>query len=171
MTTGGRFGFKFLDQIFLGLMRRVNTKVRQIKKERFIFVPPNKILRFVRQKIREILAFGIIGLRIGFEIEMKARAFDRFIESAFRRMMRGVISQMPFAKHRRRVSGSFQRIRESDFIQRKLRHIINRSQWTALPIEAINAADRVNSGARHVLSRSVEPRVTADNSARQRVHR
>ncbi len=51
MARNPGFVFEFGDQFRLGLMRRMDTKMRQIQKERLTLVPGDEIERSIRQEI------------------------------------------------------------------------------------------------------------------------
>ena len=106
------------DQIRFGLVRRMDSKVWKIKKERLFLVALNKIYCMVGQEVREILALRIIGLGICIEIEMNSHRNDRFIETARVRMIFRILSKMPFAEHGRRVTGGLERLGDGDFVER-----------------------------------------------------
>ena len=77
-----RFGFELRDQVRLRLVRRVNAEMWQVEKERPILVTPNEILRFAREKIREVLPFRIFHFWIRNEIKVSAGTLNCFIEPA-----------------------------------------------------------------------------------------
>src|SRR5262245_57134689 len=104
------------------------------------------------RKSEQILFFGIFNFRIRHKIEMHPSALNGFIESTFARMMDRVVAQVPFAEHPGRVTGIFHGLSDRDFFQRKLCDVIHRPKGTAAPIETVDVSDRINTGARHILS-------------------
>ena len=66
--------------------------------------------------------------------------------------MLGVVAQVPFAEHAGGVAGFLQRVGDRDLIERQCGDVIDGPQRAALPVEAIDAADGVDAGARAVLA-------------------
>src|SRR5262249_7252639 len=121
-------------------------------KEWLILMSLDEIDGVVSEKVSQVLALGILGGRVGFEIEVKARGLDRFVESAMTGVVLGIVAEVPLAEHACGVAGLFQRVGDGDFIEWQFRHIVDRPQWPRLPIEAIDSADGVDARARAVLS-------------------
>ncbi len=58
-------GFELRDQFLLGLVRRMDAEMRQVEKERFVFVPRDEIDGLVGEEVGEVLALRIIRLGVG----------------------------------------------------------------------------------------------------------
>src|SRR5687767_10107572 len=99
MPAGFGFGGEFFDQLLLGFVRCMDSKMGQVQKERALAVSPDEIDGAVGQEIGKVRARRVVGLWIGFEVEMLARRDNGLVEPSLARMMCARIAQMPFAKH------------------------------------------------------------------------
>ena len=59
-----RLGLELLDQFLLGVLRRMDGKVRQVQEERLVLVPLDEVDRLVGQEVGQVLAGGVLGRRL-----------------------------------------------------------------------------------------------------------
>jgi hypothetical protein len=67
-------------------------------------MPSDEIDCLVGQEIREILILRVLGLGIRLEIEMAARANNRFVKSPFGWMVSISLSDVPLSKDASRIT-------------------------------------------------------------------
>ena len=106
----------------------------------------------VGQEVGQILIGRMLGRRSRIEVEMFARGLDGFVETTFGGEVLGIGAEVPFAEHAGGVAGFLERLGQRDFIERQFGDIVDWSQRAGLPIEAVDAADGVDAGARAVLA-------------------
>ena len=93
--------------------------MRQVEEEGLILLAPNEIDGLVGQEVGQVSALGILGLRVGIEVEVLAVADDGFVEAALTGMIPLLLAQVPLAKHGRRIARALQRLRQDRAIQRQ----------------------------------------------------
>src|SRR5438874_2256548 len=143
MAAGRLLRLKLLDERFLGFVRRMNGKMREIEKEGPVLMTANEIDGFISEKIGQVCAFGVGDGRFGDKIKMMTGALDRLIKAALCRVVLGVLAQMPFAEHAGGVAGFFQSLSDGDFVERQFDYIVHGAKRSAAPVEAVDCADGV----------------------------
>ena len=132
-------------------MRRMHPEMREVEEERFVFVACDEIHRFVGEEVGEVLALWRIGLRIRGEIEVDARAHDRFVEAALAGKKLAPFANVPFPKHPRRVTASLELLGDDVAVERQLGDVVHGPQRTRTPVKPADTSDGVNASARAVL--------------------
>ena len=82
---------------------------------------------------------------------MHSHTHNRLVEPALARRMRALLSDVPLAKHPRRIPRRLQSLRQDHAVERQFRDIVHGPQGPLAPVETLHATDRVNTRARSVL--------------------
>ena len=123
----------------------MDLKVWLIEKERLAFVTLHKTHRPVGQKIRQLGSPQILRRGSGPEIEVRTHVYNRFVESAFSRRVIAPLSNVPLAKHPRRITRRIQGLPQNHEVGRETRHIVRWPQWPTLQLKTVDASDRVDA--------------------------
>ncbi len=115
-------------------------------------VAADEVGRLVGEEVGQIGALFVGGRRVGLEIEVYPHRDDRFVESALLRVVRPILAEVPLAEEGGGVTGGLEGLRERDLLERQPCHVVHRPERSALPVEAIDVADRVHPGPRPVLT-------------------
>ena len=85
----------------------MNSEVRQVKKERLVFMSRNEINGFISQEIGEVLTFGIFDIRVCCKVKVLSGTDDGFIETSLTGKVFTTLSDMPLAENTGRITRRF----------------------------------------------------------------
>ncbi len=153
MSARRRLLLEPLDQLFLGVMRRMHAEMRQVQKKRLVLVPPDEIDGLVRQPVRQIRACGDRHLRRGREIKVLAHRHDGLSEAAPRGVIIALLPDVPFAEHPCGVAGVFQVVRDGLAIKRQIGLVDGNVHLAVFGPAALERTDGIDAGARRILAR------------------
>src|SRR5262245_58781692 len=152
MSAGSLLVLELLDEFRLGLVRRMNGEVVQAQKKWLILVSPDEIERLVGEKIGEVGPLWVVDRRLRDEVEVLAHGRDSLVEAALGGMVFPRLTKVPLAEQRCCVPGLLECLRHRDLFEGHLLDVVHRAERAALPVEAVDASDGIDTRARSVLS-------------------
>jgi len=146
------FRFEVMDEVGLGVPGGMDAEVGEVEEEGGVLVIADELDGAVGEVVGEVGAGRDILLRIGMEVEMGTCGDEADVKAPGEGMMFSGFTEMPFSEDGGGVASGFEALGENRAVEGEFGDIIDGTEGTRAPVEAIDVADGVDARARAVLS-------------------